>query len=201
MVASTGVGIASGSTPLERLGRSVQEDCCLLSRGTDEWLLDAAILCFPSRWRLADKLGRPLTDVHAPVPRYAPKLADRVTTLLDRLGDRTVLRRNWFIHPDPSLFQPLRPPGGDPVVPAADCGSKLFLRSERQTLRVLPSTGWIVFTIRIQQCPVGELAARRPADLRTFVTDGPTDLQCHKGMSPEQIDELHRWLSGSTAPT
>ncbi len=201
MVAAAGVGIASGSTPLERLGRSVQEDFCLLSRGTDEWVLDAAVLCFPSRWRLADKLGRPLTEVHGPVPRYAPTLAERVTTMLDRLGERTVLRRNWFVHPDPSLFQPLRPPGGDPVVPATDCGSGLFLRSERQTLRRLPSTGWVVFTIRIQQCTLGDLAMARPADLRTFVCDGSADLQRHKGMAVQQVDEVRRWLSGSTVPT
>ena len=48
---------------------------------------------------------------------------------------------------------------------AADAGRRLWLRSERQTLRRLPGTGAVVFTIRTQQAPLDVLAAR-PA-LRT----------------------------------
>ena len=37
--------------------------------------MSAAALCFPSRWRLQNKIGKPLSAVHAPVPHYADRLA------------------------------------------------------------------------------------------------------------------------------
>ncbi|MGK2947867.1 MAG: heme-dependent oxidative N-demethylase subunit alpha family protein, partial [Acidimicrobiales bacterium] len=67
------VEAATGSTgdpaghPLDAAGRLVQEDLCLLVLRDGAPHLDAASLCFPSYWRLADKLGRPLAEVHGPV--------------------------------------------------------------------------------------------------------------------------------------
>ncbi|MFL5255151.1 MAG: heme-dependent oxidative N-demethylase subunit alpha family protein, partial [Rhodopila sp.] len=43
--------------PLELAGRLVQEDLCLIQEGDEGPLFTAANLCFPSRWRLHDKLG------------------------------------------------------------------------------------------------------------------------------------------------
>lgn len=186
LVRATGTPLAPGNSPLDCVGRSIQEDICLLERGPEEWVLRAAVLCFPSRWRLADKLNRALTDVHAPTPRYAEVLATRVTSLIDRLGDRTVWRRNWFVHPDPSLFQPERPRAGDPVIPTDRCATALFLRSERQTLRRLPGSGWAVFTIRIQQVPLGALLEQRGAEFNAFVRSADPDLVAHRGISASQ---------------
>ena len=77
--------------------------CCATARPH----LDAASLCFPSYWRLADKLGRPMADVHGPVAHYADELAAKVDTFLQRLRpERPVWRRNWSIHDDPSYFLP-----------------------------------------------------------------------------------------------
>ena len=39
----------------------------------------AGVLCFPSRWRLMEKIGKPLSAVHGPVPLYADRLAGRWT--------------------------------------------------------------------------------------------------------------------------
>ena len=47
--------------------------------------LIAAVLCFPSRWRLADKMDRLMGAIHGPVPFYADRLArpvDRFMRLL-----------------------------------------------------------------------------------------------------------------------
>src|ERR1700761_9602254 len=54
--------------PLEVAGRLVREDFCLIQDSPDGPVLAAAVLCFPSRWRLADKIGRPLAAVHEVVP-------------------------------------------------------------------------------------------------------------------------------------
>ena len=190
-----------GLHPLDEAGRLVQEDLCLLRRrpadgaeGPQRWCLDAASLCFPSRWRLADKLGHPMGAVHGPVDGYDPVLIDRVDRLLDALVDgppgRVVRRRNWFVHPDASLFQPTRP-ANEEVIPADRADDELIVRSERQTLRALPS-GWIVFTIRIQQATLGVALTdpvKREAFTRSLAEASPADL-AHRGLSAEQVAAL-----------
>lgn len=181
--------------PLEVAGRSVQEDLCLMERHDDGWHLVAASLCFPSRWRLAHKIGRHVTDVHGPVSGYEAKLARRVDSLFDRLTSNPVWRRNWFIHADGALFQP-EAPAVAPVVPAAATGSGLFLRSERQTLRtVLP--GWILFTIRVQQAPLGAFMAdaERSGALAGWVAAVSQADAERRGVSVAQREELRRALA------
>jgi hypothetical protein len=163
--------------PLDAAGRLVQEDLCVLIKRDGAWHLDAASLCFPSYWRLADKLGKPIADVHAPVAHYADELQARVDRFLDRLrSDRPVWRRNWSVHDDPALFLP-----GDHE-PPADRGH-LYLRSEYQTLRRLPRTDAIVFTIRTQQVPL-DVVATRPdlcARLAAAVRAWSSELASYKG--------------------
>lgn len=141
--------------PLETAARSTQEDLALLHRRDDRWYLDASCVCFPTRWHLRAKVDMPIGEVHGPVGGYADRVADKVTRLFDRLGDRPVWRRNWFLMTDPTLHQPDRPPV-EPIVAADDVADALYIRSERQTLRQV-APGWLVFTIRIQQRRLGEL--------------------------------------------
>lgn len=64
-----GVRVPLDGPPLVVAGRLAQEDFCLLDKaeGADEHALVGAILCFPSNWTLAQKIGRPLGRMHAPV--------------------------------------------------------------------------------------------------------------------------------------
>ncbi len=180
---------ATALSPLEQAGRLVQEDLVLMRRHDDGWFLDAACLCFPSRWRLADKVGRPMLAVHGPVGGYDVVLEDKVNMMLDRLRSRPVWRRNWFVHPNPALFQPS--PGDDQVVPADRCLDELYVRSERQTLRRLDADGWILFTIRIQHCPLRELVEVRHSDVVRFLTEAPADSITHHGITPAQATPLN----------
>jgi hypothetical protein len=155
--ASGADAVPSDLHPLDAAGRLVQEDLCLMALRDGAPHLDAASLCFPSYWRLADKLGRPMTDVHGPVAHYADELAAKVDTFLMRLRpDRPVWRRNWSIHDDPSYFLPDPTPPLDHAPPDG-----LYLRSERQTLRRLTAADVVLFTIRTQQVPL-EVLAERP---------------------------------------
>ena len=123
--------------------------------------LEAASLCFPSHWRLHDKLGRSLAAIHAPVPHYAEELERKVDTFFDRLrSDRPVQRRNWSIHNHDELFVPgpFESPGS--FAPDADGVGQVWLRSERQTLLRLPRTGAVLFTIKTQHCPIVAVTAR-----------------------------------------
>src|SRR6185295_18543550 len=82
--------------PLELCGRLVQEDFCLVQRDGDRHCLVGASLCFPSRWRLADKIGRDIAFVHGPVPGYDTTLARPVDRFFDTLKpERLVWRLNW----------------------------------------------------------------------------------------------------------
>ncbi len=191
MARAAGVTIEPvGTHPLQAAGLAVQEDLCLLRRSTDGWVLEAASVSFPSRWRLADKIGLTLGDVHAPVAGYSPKLEHRVTALIDRLEDRIVRRRNWFVHPDRALHQPDRPAHGDPVIGADRVWADLWLRSERQTLRRLRRSDWALFTIRVQQAPLGELFARREYDLLDFLHQADPADAAHHGLGPAQAGEV-----------
>ncbi len=177
--------------PLLRAGLSVQEDLCIMHRRAEGWHLVAASVHNPSRWLLADKIGRHIAAVHAPVAGYANSMASRVDALLDGLGTHPVLRRNWFIHEDDVLFQPLAPPIR--IVDAVNCAEQLTVRSERQTLRRVGDH--IVFTIRVQRCPLAVLLERRGRELRSYLISAPESEQRRRGLQPEQIKALRQLLA------
>jgi hypothetical protein len=148
--------------PLDRAGRLVQEDLCLMQPGPEGYRLTAASLCFPTRWRLADKLGKPMSGIHTPVPYYAEKLERPVDRFFDRLkADKPVWRLNWSLTDDPALFQPTghSRPDVNAAITADTARDLVFLRIERQTLRRLPDSGAICFGIRIYQNPLRDLEA------------------------------------------
>jgi hypothetical protein len=79
MIRPDGVEVPLEGAPLVAAGRLVQEDLCLLDKpaGAAEHVLTGAVLCFPSNWTLAQKLGYLKeerdykTDIpHAPVAFY-----------------------------------------------------------------------------------------------------------------------------------
>jgi hypothetical protein len=134
------------------------------------WRLEGAVLCFPSLWLLAEKLGLPTALVHQPVPHYAEELSPKVDRFFDRLpAGRPVWRRNVSVWPalvlwapchdlDPLLWSEGSPRPGAPP---------LWIRSERQTLRRLSESGAILFTIRVQTMPIAVLM-ERPDRARDF---------------------------------
>ncbi len=148
---------------IETAGRLTQEDFCLMqSPGEGEpYRLTAASLCFPTRWRLADKIGKPMQAIHGPVPLYAEKMGRQVDRFFQHLkADKPVWRINWSLIDDPSLFQPTGHGlvEEDPRFQPETIGENVWFRSERQTLVRLPETGAIVFGIRIYQNTLGEVA-------------------------------------------
>jgi hypothetical protein len=171
--------VPSDLHPLDAAARLVQEDLCVLVLRDGAPHLDAASLCFPSYWRLTDKLARPMAAVHGPVAHYADELAAKVDTFLQRLRpERPVWRRNWSIHDDPSYFLPDPTPARAITPPEG-----LYLRSERQTLRRLTSAPAVLFTIRTQQVPLAAVGER--PDLAHRLADAIShwspELRAYKG--------------------
>lgn len=186
---------AADRHPLELCGRLVQEDFCLIQHDGDQARLVGASLCFPSKWRLADKIGRDVASVHGPVPGYGETLARPVDRFFAALKpERIVWRTNWMIHDDPALFQQ----GGGPAVPAIEAvraGEALWLRVERQTLRRLSHSDAIVFTIRTHVTKLRDaLTSRAHADaLAAAVRGMPPAIVAYRGMG-HQVAPLLAWL-------
>ena len=138
--------------PLELAGRLVQEDLCLIQMDDAGPRLTAAVLCFPTRWILAEKLGKPLAEVHGRVPFYADRLARPVDRFVQHVKPGHVAARlNWSVIDNPALFQPSGKwrRSHNQTVTAANAGETLYLRVERQTLRRLPDSGAVLFGIRV----------------------------------------------------
>jgi hypothetical protein len=151
--------------PLELAGRLVQEDLCIIQSDADTPRFTAAVLCFPSRWRLREKLGRPLAAVHGPVPFYAERLATPVSRFMAKVKPGHIASRlNWSMLDDPAMYQPTgkwREAANTAITPD-NAGDTLFVRVERQTLTRLPRTGAILFGIRVHSYPL-TAAITKPA--------------------------------------
>jgi len=194
---------AFAEAPLDLAGRLVQEDLCLMAPHDDGHRLAAASLCFPARWRLADKLGRPMSAIHDPVPGFNERLNRPVERFFTGIvADRLYMRLNWQVNDDPTLFQSTGHGRRtfDPSITAQNVADRLFLRIERQTFRRLPESGALVFGIKTVVDPISAVA-NRPGladgllgSLRTM----PEDMRGYKSMAPF-ADALEAWLAGRTA--
>lgn len=143
--------------PLCTIGRLVSEDFCIMIRpeGASEYVLAGAALCFPAGWALAEKIGRPMTDIHGPVPHYDADLAKRVNRIFDAIRSEQILMRfNWSLPAHAELFAP---PEIVERLDTPEDSPRHFLRVERQTLRRLPHSGAVVFGIRTTLSPLASL--------------------------------------------
>lgn len=143
----------AGDPALLAAARLVADDLVLMMRAPEGWRLAAGAVCFPSHWRLADKAGLAFADVHAPVPGFGPGSAGagQVATIFDRMPPGRVAERgNWSVAGTGALHLP----------PGTPEGERVWLRAERQTLRKLPASGAVAFTIRVTTLPAEALAAR-----------------------------------------
>lgn len=175
--------------PLELAGRLVQEDWCVLLPQGGESVLVAGSVCFPSRWRLSEKLGRSLLGIHAPVPGYAEKLAHPVEGVFDRLrADYPSVRFNWSIVDTPELCL-LTTHGEakvDSTIAIETAGDRLWLRVERQTLRRLPKSGGVLFGIRTSIEPLRQVKIDRATalDLAAAIEQMPIEGHTYKSLLP-----------------
>lgn len=143
--------------PIHRAASLVQEDLVLMRKGELGWYLSAASVCFPSAWNLKEKFGKPMHEIHGPVPGFGKgtRNAGLIERMFDNLRPGTpVIRWNWSLYGDDRLFHPTSDHGmkrrfGSGIEP-----KNINLRLERQTLQKLPGTGAILFTIRIHIDPI-----------------------------------------------
>lgn len=203
---------SEGHPPLLAASLLVQEDLVLMRRGEDGWRLAAASLCFPSSWSLAEKFGLSLDELHEPVPGFGPgsRPAGLIARMFDNLRlDRPVERTNWSLQADAGLHRPMTSSRRDDR--AVDRRGRFgdrpaetaFVRVERQTLRKLPGSGDVLFTIRIFVDPLTALARHpdRAALARSFVAQlaaMEADQLAYKGLAADR-DRLVAGLEAMAA--
>jgi hypothetical protein len=207
----TGIEVAGTSTypalpsgladaPLVRASLLVQEDLILMRRDDSGWRLAAGSLCFPSSWSLTENFGKPLQRIHEPVPGFGlgTRPAELINRMFDGLQGQAVERYNWSIQADSALYHPLsnveridRATNRPTRFPDGDVKAHAFIRVERQTLRKLPASRDILFTIRIHLDPLAIL--ERHPDRATLAMSFAAQLEAldtaqldYKGMTADR---------------
>jgi hypothetical protein len=105
--------------------------------------------------------------------------------------ERPLWRSNWTLEDHPALFQPESPHAPLVTDPAA-----LWVRMERETLRRLPQTNGVLFTIRGFQQPLATYirgGADRAPTLAALIRRLPTDVARYKSIEPYRESVL-AWL-------
>lgn len=185
------------------LGRRWEPDFLLLRPGGASMRLEGGCVCFPSSWDLAEKIGRELPAIHAPVPGLNEGLGTAIDRFLSRLRPgTTALRANWGLSRSPELNQhPMRRlPRLQPPV-AAD---KVFLRIENQALVALPKSGGLLFGIRLEVIPLADVMGcpTAAAGLRRALRTMPAAVAAYKNLDTvrDAVGELlQSALTGSSS--
>ncbi len=195
------------AAPLELAARLVQEDFCIMlpgektreKTGEEGYWLAAAAVCFPLRWCLGQKLGQPLGLIHGKVPGYKGRLHRPVNSVFERLRvDFPGVRFNWSVvdsaelhlveskHTDSKHTESMHAAELDATITAENAGEKLWLRVERQTLRRLPLSGAVLFTIRSYVYPLAAVVEREAIaqQLSEAIQALAPDMQKYKNLLP-----------------
>ena len=120
-----------------------------------DWILGAACLCFPSHWRLHDKIGQSITAIHDPVPDFGKVLARPVIKFFTNMQiGRLSQRLNWSVQTEDKLYTPRHNRTKFRAKTADQWGNIIHLRVEKQCFLKLPETGAVIFSIRTSLAPL-----------------------------------------------
>jgi hypothetical protein len=189
-------GLAADSLLI--LGREWEPDFLLLRPdAAGIFRLVAGCVCFPSHWVLREKMGNPVSAIHAPVPTLNATLGAKIDTFLAGLRADTLWERwNWGLAATCELND--HPQRGLARLNAETPLDSCWFRSEHQAFRRLPASGAILFAIRLELVPLTALAedralAQRLAEaLRTM----PEEVAVYKGLATARFSLADRLLDG-----
>ena len=194
--------------PMQTAARMVQDDLALMfERGDGQYYLLAGAILLAGFWRLEDKFGMPLSEIHTSgkVPGFRDKLEKGMMNFFRRVKpDAPVLRNNYFFQVDDDLAWS-QSIGSEDWAPGHEAGwysaeknkaiEHHWFRSERQSLRRLPRSGAVVFTIRTYFHPIVEIAKEPdvPGRMASAVRSWGDDVSRYKGRERYQ-DVLLEYL-------
>lgn len=196
--------------PIAMCARLVQDDLALMMERPDgQYYLVSGAILLAGFWRLQDKVGMPLSEIHTSgeVPQYKEKLERGMMNFFRRLKcDELYARNNYFIQVDDDLAWSWSIGSEDSADISWNTAEKdravehHYYRSERQSLRRLPKTGAVVFTIRTYFHPITEIAQEDyvPGRLASAVRSWGDDVRRYKGAEKygkvllEYLDKEHQ---------
>jgi hypothetical protein len=194
-------------SPMQLSARLIQDDLAIMFEKEDgQYYLLAGAVLLAGFWRLEDKFGMVLSDIHTSgdVPGFKAKLEKGMMSFFRRVKpEAPVLRNNYFIQVDDEL-------SWSPSIGSEDSDGigwytaeknkaieHHWFRSERQSLRRLPQSGGVVFTIRTYFHPVTEICREPyvPGRLASAVRSWGDDVAQYKGRE-RYGDVLLEYLDG-----
>ncbi|KAL3427506.1 mannosyl transferase [Phlyctema vagabunda] len=198
--------------PMQMCARLTQDDLAIMFEKEDgQYYLLAGAICLAGFWKLEDKLGMPLSEIHysGNVPGYKEKLEKGMTNFFRRVQPNgPVQRNNYFIQVDDELAWSSSigdEDGAEGTVGwfTAEKNKAIkhhYFRSERQSLRRLPRSGGVVFTIRTYFHPITEICEEPyvPGRLASAVRSWGDDVSRYKGKERyeevllEYLDQKHK---------
>jgi dimethylamine monooxygenase subunit A len=186
----------------EGLCHQVQEDIAVCQlEGERDWL--AAIhLSAPNHWDPADKIGKPFSAVHGPVPGMEKLNQSYFKMLLTAVQKGPFIRFAWGLSTDTRLnHHPQAPPGVDQAFwqgrqVAVASGQDIRIRVERQTISGLPECNAFFFTIRTYFYPICSLSAEEKKALLMAVEGMSAESLVYKGLAGG-VDNLRACLASS----
>ncbi|RAK84668.1 HRQ family protein 4 [Aspergillus costaricaensis CBS 115574] len=200
----------SGRDVLSTLGTFVDEDFLVLlpessssSYPTEKeeeqekkYTLEAYTTFYPAGFDTREKLGKRLSTIHDPVPRYKERLEKSMDRFFAKLEVGKVVQRvNWSINtPGTGLFAAFGGLHGhegekgerELGVEEVD-GEGTLLRCERQTLHRLPKTKALVFTFHTYTYPIREIKEEGLGEELALAIDG---------LKEGNVPEIHRYKRG-----
>jgi hypothetical protein len=141
-------GVRAGPNILD-LGRNCEPDLLMLRVDPNaQPKLVAGCVCFPSSWSLEEKIGHPLDFIHKPVATLNEQFASPIQQFMARMKPGISWERiNWGLSRSPELNQ--HPTRNLPRLDSSVTLDEVFFRSEYQSLVSLPSSGGVLFGIRV----------------------------------------------------
>lgn len=195
--------------PIVIASRLIQDDLAIMFEKPDgQYYLLSGCILLAGFWRISDKYGMPLSEIHTSgdVPQYKEKLEKGMMNFFRRIRpEDPVLRNNYFLQVDDDLAWSHSIGDEDSEYVAWETAEKNkaiehhYFRSERQSLRRLPRSGGVVFTIRTYFEPITEICKEPyvPGRLASGVRSWGDDVSKYKGKDRygdvllEYLDKKH----------
>ncbi|CAG7562727.1 unnamed protein product [Fusarium equiseti] len=174
--------------PLLFLLNHVPEDFALTLRdpSTGRYCFRAGVICSSVGWKLSEKIGLGLPEIHAPVPDYKEKMEFSMDRFFTKMPTNSPIQRgSWGLEMHQPLFIPSEDPEfqtrlhQSPTLAERD----VHLRVDWQTLRRLPLSGAIVFNFKALFTPMSEFRDEPyiPALVLKVLEEGKENIMRYKG--------------------
>lgn len=179
--------------PMEMAALMLQDDIAIMKEDENgQYILKGGAIMLAGFWRLRDKINLPLSAIHTTgdVPKYDEKLKRPMEKFFSRLTcDKPVVRNNYFIQTDNDVAwsssigpEDIKEVGWNTADAAVDINN-VYYRSERQSVRRLPLTGCIIFTIRTYFLPMTKMCQEPyiPKRLLDGILSWDDDVKTYRG--------------------